>query len=501
MRAKDPTTEERRAILRRSLDDPAWWVREVLGHELWPGQVRILESVRDNRETTVKSCHGAGKSFNAAATALWWLYSHPHSTVITTAPTDRQVKGILWKEIRLGHQRARRPLGGELLKQELKIADDWWAWGFTAPDYDPDRFQGFHSIYTLVIVDEASGVSDDIYDAIDGVLTADESRLLMIGNPTNPSGRFAKAFKTPGIAKVSISAFDTPNFTTFGITESDIIAGTWQEKITGPLPRPYLVTPRWVADRYQRWGPGSAMYVAKVKAQFPAAGTDTLIPLHWIEAAVARTLPPSAPSELGVDVARYGSDETVVMHRAGPVVRTVLVMPMSDTMEVAGRVIQLRRELGARVAKVDAVGLGAGVFDRIAELDREAKRYDAVEEMQSGARAEDPERFANTRAEWYWGLRKRFEEGDIDLEDDEVLVQQLADLKYKVNSRGQTIIESKEDMKRRGLSSPDRADTLMLTFAKGVDHDAVAIPGSAIPSGNSFPSFMGRTSSGIPRIF
>ena len=488
-----PTPDETRALLERARADPAWWVREVLGHDPWAQQVAILESVRDNRETAVKSCHGIGKSHVAAATALWWLYCHPGSLVLTTAPTDRQVRGILWKEIRTAHQRARWPLGGSLLSQELKLADDWFALGFTAPEYDPDRFQGWHSLYTLVVIDEASGVSDEINDAIDGVLTADESRLLMIGNPTNPSGRFAKAFKTPGIAKVSVSAFDTPNFTAFGITEDDVAAGTWQAKVPGPLPRPYLVTPRWVADRYQRWGPASSMYGAKVRAEFPSAGTDTLIPLHWIEAAVERPLERTAPCELGVDVARYGSDETVITARWGPVARTLRVIPVSDTMAVAGAVVLALRETGARVAKIDAVGIGAGVYDRLAELG------EPVEEMQSGARAHDPERFANSRAEWYWGLRERFEAGDIDLEDDEVLVSQLADLRYKVNSRGQILIESKDDMKKRGVGSPDRADTLMLAFALGVDHDTVQIPASAIHPTPS-PSFMGRAGAGVPQM-
>ncbi|MDI6877582.1 MAG: hypothetical protein QMC96_12525 [Methanomicrobiales archaeon] len=447
------------AVLRRAQADPVWWVREVLGHEPWSKQVEVLESVRDHHKTAVKSCHAGGKSFIAADAALWFLYTHRPSLVITTAPTDRQVRGILWKEIRTSHQRARYPLGGTLLTQELKLDEDWWAWGFTAPEYDPDRFQGFHAIYLLVVVDEASGVSEEIFDAINGVLTSDQSRLLLIGNPTNPAGSFAKAFKTPGTAKVSISAFDTPNFTAFGITEQDILAGTWESKITQDLPAPYLVTPRWVADRLQEWGRSSPLYTAKVLGQFPTAGDDTLIPLHWIEAAIERTLPPGIPEELGVDVARFGSDETVIVHRRGPVARIRKVIPFGDTMETAGHVVVALRDTGATRAKVDAVGVGAGVYDRLKELGH------PVEEMQSGEAAADSERYANARAEWWWGLRTRFEEEEIDLEDDEKLVAQLSNIRYKLNSRGQILIESKDDMKKRGLPSPDRADALMLTFA------------------------------------
>ena len=448
------------ALADRARTDPVWWVREVLGYEPWEKQIEIIESVRDNRTTAVKSCHAAGKSSIAGRTALWFLYAHTPSIVLTTAPTDRQVRGILWKEIRMSFQRARYPLGGTILTQELKLDDDWFAWGFTAPDYDPDRFQGFHEIHMLVIADESSGVSDEIFEGIDGVLTSEQSRLLLIGNPTNPTGRFARAFKNPDVNKISIPAFDTPNFKEFGITDEDMVMNRWQEKITGELPAPHLITPRWVHERLHDWTHDSPLYEAKVLARFPASGTDTLIPLHQIEAAVDRKLTRTTPSELGVDVARYGSDETVIMFRQGPVARIIKTMPMSSTMTVAGEAIKALRETGAIRVKVDGVGIGAGTVDRLAEQGQ------PVEEMQSGATSSDPEVYLNTRAEWYWGLRTRFETGDIDIENDPELISQLSNIKYKINSRGQIQIESKEDMKKRGLSSPDRADTLMLTFGK-----------------------------------
>jgi len=461
MLAKEVIAPDQAALLmQRALEDPVWWIREVLGLEPWQKQIEIIESVRDNRTTAVKSCHASGKSFDAGAIALWFLYAHKPSIVLTTAPTDRQVRGILWKEIRKNFQRAKLPLGGTILTQELKLDDDWFAWGFTAPDYDPDRFQGFHEIHMLVIADESSGVSDEIFEGIDGVLTSEQSRLLMIGNPTNPTGRFARAFKSPHTHKISIPAFETPNFTAFGITDEDMVMNRWQEKITGELPAPHLITPRWVFERLHDWTHESPLYTAKVLAQFPEAGTDTLIPLHWVEAAVDRQLKRTTPFELGVDVARYGSDETVIMARWGPVARVVKVMPMSSTMEVAGEVIKALRETGTRNAKIDAVGIGAGTYDRLREQGK------PVEEMQSGAASSDPEVYLNTRAEWYWGLRTRFETGDIDIENDPQLISQLSNIKYKINSRGQIQIESKEDMKKRGLSSPDRADALSLTFGK-----------------------------------
>jgi len=468
-----PETEQltHRDRLLRAQRDPTWWIDQAFGHDLWARQRQIIESVRDHRITAVKSCHAAGKSFIAADVALWYLYTHVPSIVITTAPTNRQVEGILWKEIHTSFNRAIRPLGGTILSQELKIDSNWFAWGFTAPEYDPDRFQGFHEIHILVIVDEASGISEEIFSAIDGIMTGDEARLLLIGNPTNPSGRFAKLFKTPGVSKISIPAFATPNFTVFGITEEDIVRDTWEAKIMGDLPTPYLVTPRWVRERYLDWTPDSPLYQAKVLANFPESAEDTLIPLSWIEAAINRELVPGTPVELGVDIARYGSDKTVLVLRKGNVARIVEVRAKQGTMETAGLVKVVRERGGASYAKVDADGLGAGVYDRLEEVELEEQqatgrdRENPYREMHTGLAAADPERFGNTRAEWYWGLRQRFEEGDIDIEDDEELTAQLATLKYKLNSRGQIFIEKKEDMKKRGLPSPDKADALMLAFA------------------------------------
>jgi hypothetical protein len=237
-----------------------------------------------------------------------------------------------------------------------------------------------------------------------------------------------------------------------------MIGGTWEVKIKGNLPAPYLVTPGWVSDRVKQWGTDSPLYFSKVLAQFPSNGDNTLIPLHWIEAAVSRNLDATEPVQLGVDVARFGGDETVIMLRRGSTAQIWKVLAMSDTMTTTGEIIFAMRETGSTIAKIDSVGVGAGVFDRLNE------QKISVAEMQSGSAAKDKERYANARAEWWWGLRSRFESGDIAIPDDEALITQLAGIRYKVNSRGQIQIESKDDMKRRGLSSPDRADALMLTF-------------------------------------
>jgi hypothetical protein len=477
--------EQARKIAERCRKDPVWFVENVLGDRPWQKQKEILEAVRDNKEVAVASCHAAGKSWISARAVLWFLYCFSFSRVVTTAPTFPQVKDIIWQEIKQAHGAARKPLGGKPLDVRLELRPNWFATGRSTDD--ANRLQGPHSPtgHVLVVADEAAGIEPDIWTAIDGITSSEDSHTLSIGNPTESSGEFFEKFKRPGVRKIRISAFDTPNFTAFGITLEDIRAGTWKDKITGPQPAPYLITPAWVADKWEKWGESSPLFASRVLGQFPESSTDALIPLTWIERAQRTRLEPGEPNLLAVDVARFGSDFTVIGQRRGPVARILKVTHQEDTMATTGRVVQVLQESRATEARIDVVGLGAGVYDRLKELEKPAV------EMQAGQAPQNSERFLNARAEWYWGLRERFEAGDIDLDEDEDLAFQLSSIKYKPNSRGQIVIESKEDMKKRGLKSPDKADMIMMLFAAIDEGPAItySIPAKAIVGKAYSPSF------------
>ena len=236
--------KNKHSLLAKSRSNPTWWIRQVLGERPWPVQSQVLQSVADHRETNVRSGHGIGKSWLASRAVMWFLYNFPSSLVITTAPTDRQVRGILWKEIRTAHAKSKIPLGGKMLKQQLNISSDWMAMGFTANDYDPDKFQGFHAEHCLVVVDEACGITDAIDQGIESILSSSHSRLLRIGNPTNENTPFGRAFKNPACSNFAVSCFDTPNFTTFGITPEDVSTNRWENKIHSPLPYQTIRTMR-----------------------------------------------------------------------------------------------------------------------------------------------------------------------------------------------------------------------------------------------------------------
>lgn len=431
------------------LNDPVEWAQQKLGLHLWSKQREISLSVRDNKRTAVRSCHDSGKSFIASVIAAWWIDSHPpgEAIVVSTAPTYQQVHAILWEEIRARHRGGDLP-GRVLQSDEWKLDDGTLVgMGRKPADTDIHGFHGIHRRYVLVILDEACGVPDQLWTAVEAITTNADCRILAIGNPDDPGTEFGTVCKPgSGWSVIGISAFDTPNFT--------------DERVPASL-RPLLLDPEWVEDKKRRWGVESPRYVAKVLGEFPEVGDDTLISPALIEAAQQRTLEPTDETRLAVDVARYGSDETIVMHGAGPVARILGAYSKQPTTETTGRVVAHAREVrGLLDIRVDGVGVGGGVVDQLAEQGW------PVIDMQAGSAAMDKERFVNARAEWWWALRERFHDGDIDIDpNDDDLASQLGSIKFKYTSRGQVQIESKDEMKKRGLPSPDRGDTLMLLYA------------------------------------
>lgn len=250
--------------------DPVAFVRDVLGGDPWPVQERIVRSVFANRRTAVPSCHASGKSWISARIILAFLYAFPGAKVISTAPTDRQVRAILWSEIGAAHANAGLPLGGDLNQQELRLARDWFAMGFTADEYDDSKFQGFHAPHILIVVDEAAGVSPSIMEQIEGIASGGDAHILLIGNPTDPGSAFAADCAAAETQTIPIDAFDTPNFTAFGLAEADLVGGRWREKVNNrPLPYPQLITPEWAAEVFAKWGPKSPRYQARVRGRFP----------------------------------------------------------------------------------------------------------------------------------------------------------------------------------------------------------------------------------------
>lgn len=463
-------------------EDPSWWIANNFGLTLWDKQKEIVESVLHNQRTSVRSCHGAGKSCVAAATAQWFLHTNENSLVITTAPTHRQVEEVLWGEIRHLHTISQLP--GELLRTQLRLADKWRAFGFSTDD--PDAFVGHHAPHILVIFDEASGIAPEIWEAAEGVLTGDGARLLSIGNPTDPASKFKEECDSPVTNSFQISAFDCPNLKHFNITEETLskyshieVDKFLAENVTGPLPFPGtgLINPAWVFDKYHRWKPTSPMWKSRVLGEFPDQGSDCLIPIGWIERAVDNDMPNTLPHEFGVDVAWMGGDENVVVERFGACARVIKKfhgMNKSDTLRILTTLVD---EKNPEKIKVDSIGYGAAVFDDLAQKYGH-NRVVQVNGSQSPTEIVLPGQkrvFMNYRAEVYWSLRERFERNEISLTSaDDDLINQLKIIKYEIKN-GQIKIEAKEDMRKRLGRSPDYADALAYAFAPDRDGEVPCI--------------------------
>jgi len=203
------------------------------------------------------------------------------------------------------------------------------------------------------------------------------------------------------------------------------------------------------------------------ECEFPDSASDALIPLSKIEAAIARDMKPTGDKELGGDVGRHGQDKSVGIIRQGPKVLETKEWHGKDTMQTVG---EFRSMVDKDMSlKIDVIGIGSGVVDRLAE-----EGFNVVGvNVASGSR--DKEKFCNLRSEIFWGLRRRFMDDDIDIQDDPVLVAQLSEIRYSYNSRGQLVIESKDRMKKRGLKSPDRADSIALAFYVPPEEEVASI--------------------------
>lgn len=453
-----PTRSSRRTaggaeeFIRRSQRDPVWWIETVLGVELWSGQRNIARSVRDHRQTAVRSCHGPGKTFIAAAISLWFLYVWPDSRVVTTATKWSQVKNLLWHEINGLHSRApiAQGLGGTCLQTQLYLPDGRYALGLSTRPGQEESFQGHHAPHILLLYDEASGIPEPVYEAGEGYMTTEGARKLMIGNPTRAEGEFYKAFHSERhqYACHHISAFDTPAFTGEAVSEQMLAR---------------LVSERWVEERRRRWE-GTALWDVKVLGDFSKHADDTVISLGLVEEAQDRDIPPSPPDREAVvacDVARFGSDDTVISTLEGQKVEIREVYHGRDTMETAGRVKRIYDELRAGPGQarvvVDDTGVGGGVTDRLRELGVKVTAFNGAEEPL------EPANYPNARSEsWFRGAEVLER---VSIPEDEQLAADLLAPRYKVDSQGRRVVEPKEETKKRLGRSPDHADSVLLLFA------------------------------------
>lgn len=456
-------------IMRIGEKNPNKFIKEVLGKNLWAKQKEIIDAVFKYPRVAVKSCNSAGKSYTASTLALTALYTHFDSIVLTTAPTRNQVFNVMWREIRGSHTESKIPLGGVMLKESLSISDNWYAMGFATDN--PENARGFHARggYLLYIIDEASGVSPEIMDAIEGTLTTSQTRLLYIGNPTVGQGKFYDAFSSQFFHKVSIPVWDTPNFIANGIKSvEDLRKFNDLEEVNNlENTHPFLVNPSWAYIRLQDWGEDSPMFQSLVEANFPTESDSVLIPVMWIERAIKKEFTEEEEKEkldilsIGIDVARgKGGDMSVLTPMRGFEELQPFASNTIDPMQLVGHAIHMFNECKGQIKRdifvVDDTGVGGGVTSRLQELG-----YNVLPiNFAGGATAENTtEKYANIKAQIFWQLRLAFKDDKIKILDYSKTIRHLSLMKYDFQV-GKMRMISKDLL----TESPDFADSLALAL-------------------------------------
>ena len=426
--------------------NPYMFVKHIIGVVPTSQQAIILncipKAIKEKMGIVVKSGHGTGKTAMETWITIWFMTCFAYPKIIATAPTQHQLYDVYWSELAKWHKKSKVNSMFEWSQTKFinkEYPTNWFAVARTSNK--PENMQGFHAEHLLFIIDEAPGVDVDIMEAIEGTQTQEGSIIMMFGNPTQISGAFFDAFNSKRKFYYTF---------TLNAEESPIVDKRYYEIIAA------------------KFGRDSDVYRVRVLGEFPKAEPDTLIPLNYVEAAANRELPEPDSTvyevvELGVDVARFGDDETVVYSRIGNVVKEEVVLRKRDLMEVSGAVMQVAHKYKNKmiIINVDDSGLGGGVTDRVKELATKFHRCE-VFGVNNGSRAKDHDMYVNLGSEMWFFMREKIKE--IRIPNDNDLIGQLSSRKYRLSSNGKHMLETKEQMKDRGLTSPDRADALILAF-------------------------------------
>lgn len=445
-------------------DDPVIFFCEVLQFEPDEWQAEAARDLAHNPKVSIKSGQGVGKTGLEAAIFLWFITCFPYPRIVATAPTKQQLHDVLWSEI--SKWMSRSPLLSMLLKWTktyvYMVGNEKRWFGVARTATKPENMQGFHEDNMLFIVDEASGVADPIMEAILGTLSGENNKLLMCGNPTKTAGTFYDSHtRDRALYKChTVSSMDSTR--------------TNKENIQSLI---------------KKYGWESNVVRVRIRGLFPNQEDDVFIGLQLIEQRCSKIyeLPEGkgmAQVILGVDVARFGDDETIIYRNFQGKAKLVKHRRGQDLMATVGDIVAEYKRIikkfpdyhGKIYVNIDDTGLGGGVTDRLREVKKEQKLrrlyiipINAAEKIEIDTKSgkEAAEHYNNLTTHMWACLRDLLESGDLVIEDDEETVAQTSSRKYTMASNGKLEIEPKKEMKKRGLDSPDRADALALSCYLG----------------------------------
>lgn len=425
----------------RYAKDPVRYCREVLNFEPDYWQTEALKLAVENPRLAVSSGHGVGKTRLVAALIHWFMATRPNPQVVVTANTKPQLETKTWRELAKVNANAKNKdwFDQSASRFWMKSAPEtWFASALAWTEHRSEAFAGTHEKHVLYVFDEASAIADIIWDVSEGAMTTEGARWAVFGNPTRNTGRFRECW---GKFKHRWKTLQVDSRHAKMADQKQIQA--------------------WIED----YGEDSDFVRVRVAGLFPRAGSNQFIPGDYVDGCKRYKAEgyEGLAKVFGVDVARFGDDQNAVAIRQGRKVIDLIKWRGMDTMQTAAKVVELIQEHEPDMVFVDGVGVGGGVVDRLVQLVGQSK----ISEVNAGSTADNPEVYFNKRAEM-WGRMKDGLKAGMELPDDSELCDDLIAPEYGFDPKNRIQLEKKEDMKKRGLASPDLGDALALTYASPV---------------------------------
>lgn len=474
----DELSKEDLEALREKAWDPVWFARNVLGLIVWSKQAQMLRAIRDHDRVAVRSGHKTSKTFSMAIIALWWpfywlLCGEDARVAISSASFD-QVKKALWREVR--NMVRKSPIYQEFLEKDISLDP---ATGFTLKNgnqgfgfstTEPERAAGISSPHILYLLDEASGIEDIIFEAMEGNM-AGGAKIMMASQATKMTGEFRRAFTKyqKFWHSIKLSSYDTPN-----VTGEEVIDPKTGRAI--PADRKGIIikglaTKAWIDEKLDMWGQDSIAFKVRVLGEFPGEGEDSVIDIDSVDRSVKRWEQTAAIGELtiGVDVARFGDDESIIYARRGLHVHLPVVLRNRDGVYVARKILEtarrFRRDTDKQIlVKIDEVGLGSSPVDALLAIDDGKPARDlgiVVVPIHVQSNASDEDNYHNIGSEMAFQLADWIRAGGA-IPDDQALIEELTTNVYELDAKGRRKVMGKKDMKKIIRRSPDRRNALEL---------------------------------------
>jgi hypothetical protein len=428
------------AFIERYERDPVGFVENVLEAKPLPWQKDFLNALaRGERRISVRAGHGVGKSTACSWALIWHMTTRYPQKSVVTAPTSAQLFDALYSELKAWINKL-----PAVLRESFEVFSDRvvlkgapessFISARTSSTERPEALAGVHSEHVLLVVDEASAVPEQVFEAAAGSMSGHSASTILISNPTRNSGLFYK-------------------------THHDL-ASDWFRMHVSCLNIP-LVSSDFVSQIKATYGEESNAFRIRVLGEFALADDDTLIPAELVDGAIRRDITAGGDDPLvyGLDVARFGSDRTALVKRKGNVVLEVKSWGGLDTMQVVGAIVNEAKLDKPDEICVDTIGLGSGVADRLREMGHNVRDVNVAESSAMNPNAN------KLRDELWLAVKDWLATKSVRLPADDQLRHELVAPRYSFTSSGKVVVESKDSMRKRRMRSPDLADALCLTFA------------------------------------